>query len=210
MFAIHKGVSGYSVSGDINASAVTCFNLEGNRFNGTRFTQAMAVNKSQTGALYFGVDTSMAKGAAPGTSLNFSEHLTVDAQTVAAASSAIKVSLEMSGARLPGDGVRDSWRLARLRWLDSTDGRDDEVSGGYIPTAVTDADPTWFKVDILNRTLVVSRLTGLPVSVVSNGREILAGPIEFVATTLDGTDVHCTAPAAAGAAAVPWQSDEAG
>ena len=191
--------------------AVNCFNLEGNRFNGTRFTQTQTIVRRTVGALYFGVNTS---GTAAGTSLEFS--LAIHAKGIGGGpptTASVMVALDAKGPGLPSHGDRESWRLARMRWLDSTDGRDDDVSLGYTPIAIQPPvalpvlDPTapnaptartppagrLFEVGVLDRKLTFDGGTGLPTSLVSNGHEILAAPIRFIATTADGESAVCRA-----------------
>ena len=178
------------------------------------------VNKTKVGALYFGVDTAVAAAGADGV-VRFS--VTVHATGSRGAGATIAVALTVTGAALPAHGDRDSWRLARLRWLDSVDGRDDSVSAGFLPVRVSTSpgrgDPggggggggggeatlsKTFAVDILDRTITIDRSTGLPTSLVSNGREILAAPIVFTATTAAGKDLQCRA-AGTDAMATPQQ-----
>ena len=114
-----------------------------------------------------------------------------------------------------------------MRWLDSTDGRDHNVSAGYIPIKVSaapedetsskDRAPTLadetFVLELLHRTITVSRSSGLPISIVANGHEILAAPMHFMAVNRDGQDVVCTAksgfaakPAHLGEGTVVWSA----
>ena len=56
--------------------------------------------------------------------------------TAAGVSQTINVKLTVAGAVLDDHGDRDSWRLSRLRWLDSTIGLDDNVvTQPFVPIA---------------------------------------------------------------------------
>jgi hypothetical protein len=74
------------------------------------------------------------------------------------------------------------------------------------------ADET-FVLELLHRTITVSRSSGLPISIVANGHEILAAPMHFMAVNRDGQDVVCTAksgfaakPAHLGEGTVVWSA----
>ncbi len=195
-------VESFSVSPRSLAQAITCFNLGGTRFNGTNFTQAEVVNATRVGALWFGVDVGSSTATASSSWLNATVHLTL---SLASGEKHVRVvpnvtvNLAVSdGMPIRGKGDFDPWRLSRLRWLDSTDGRDYNVSKGYVPLKVSSVDnklpgveSDQFTVDMLDRTITVSHKTGLPTSILVNQKEILAGPMEFQVTNHAGQTVTC-------------------
>ena len=172
-------VESFSVSPSSLAAAINCFNLGGTRFNGTNFTQSMQVNSSRVGALWFGVDTSAATDAAW---LNATVHLKVLTAGGSTHVEDVSVSLTIAaGEPIKGKGDFDPWRLSRLRWLDSTEGRDFNVSKGFIPLTVAAAGESAaageFTVELLERSITVNRSTGLPSSILVKEKEILAAPM---------------------------------
>jgi hypothetical protein len=193
-------VESFRVSPSSLRPAITCFNLGGTRFNGTTFTQAEVLNASQVGALWFGVDVGSSTGTTSSSWLNATVHLTLSVAGGEKQEPNVAVSLAISdSAPIKGKGDFDPWRLSRLRWLDSTEGRDYNVSKGYIPLKVSDAEedtahgrlqPDHFTLDMLDRTIKVNRSTGLPASILVNQKEILAAPMEFLATDSAGQTSH--------------------
>ena len=206
-------IESWSVDDKHLESAVSCFNLGepsryrwhlgcillkmpaislragGRHYNGTAFSQPMRVNASHVGALWFGIDTDVA-GA--DTQLNFSVTISVNASGVRKQAS-VSVALTVAGSPIASKGDRDPWRLARLRWLDSEVGSDYNVSRGYEPMSLSSAATgggdaaSSFELSLLNRKLTIDSTTGLPTSISSNGRELLAGPIGFEARAAAGS-----------------------
>jgi hypothetical protein len=87
------------------------------------------------------------------------------------------------------EGVSELWRHARLKWLDSTIGLDDEVTAPYTPLEVRDTS-----VACLGRQVTFGS-SGLPQSIRSGQREILANPIAMTVET--------------GAGSIPWTGGKA-
>ena len=107
-----------SSGGKLPADSVHCFNLGGIDANGHAFTKNVAVPKGRLQPLWVGLPIPTdAKGSYSGTwTLRVGDH-----------SVAIPVAIEVSGPMVPEHGDLDSWRLSRLRWLDSTLGLDDDM-----------------------------------------------------------------------------------
>ena len=94
---------------------------------------------------------------------------------------------------VPADaGDSEPWRHSRLRWLDSTIAADDQPVAPFTPLVVEGR-----RIACLGRDLELGA-SGLPASVrshfapevtrlVTPGRQLLAGPIRFVAELPDGT-----------------------
>jgi hypothetical protein len=198
-------VESFSVSPSSLAPAITCFNLVGTRFNGTNFTQVEVINSTRVGALWFGVDVGSSSATAFSSWFNATVHLDLSVATGEKRvqdSANVAVNLAVSDDRpIMGKGDFDPWRLSRLRWLDSTEGRDYNVSKGYIPLKVSNvsdnlklsgAESDLFTVDMLDRTITVNRTTGLPMSILVKQKEILVGRgMEFQATDHTGQTVTC-------------------
>ncbi len=156
----------------IPASGFTCFNLSGTDWLGRPMTLAFPVGKGQVRPLWIGVQ--IPKDAA-GTYRG-----SVRVSPVGEPPSAVSVVLDVSGAVLADAGDSDLWRLSRLRWLNSTLGIDDDVIPPYTPLTVSGAT-----VKCLNRAVTFGP-SGLPSSLRSNGREILAAPAQIVLDTAAG------------------------
>ena len=124
------------------------------------------------------MDTSAAAGAW----LNATVHLKLSAGGTTHAED-VSVSLAVAGEAIKGKGDFDPWRLSRLRWLDSTEGRDFNVSKGFVPLTVaapaeeSAAVAEDFTIELLDRSITVNRSTGLPSSILVSEKEILAAPM---------------------------------
>jgi len=117
-------------SGVIPAAWLRCLSLGGSDFHGHPFTKTVSVPQSRLQPLWIGADlardTRVGKYAGTATVACSAGKLTVP------------VELDVVGAPLDDHGDGDSWRLSRLRWLDSTLGLDDNtVTAPYAPIAVS-------------------------------------------------------------------------
>ncbi len=170
----------------IPASALRCFNLGGTDWLGRSFTKKLDLARGRVQALWCGV--MVPPDAAPGT---YSGQVVVcpanDSET------SVAFALTVRPSRIAAHGDHDLWRMARLRWLDSTIGLDDEVFPPYAPVAL---DSSGHTADILGRRIVIGD-HGLPARIVSTftpsvdgtdgpAREVLAAPIRFTFTSSDG------------------------
>ena len=107
-----------------------------------------------------------------------------DAASSACAS--LPFEIKVSGDVLEDGGVRDGWRLSRLKWLNSEIGREGTVTKPYTPVVVDRARRT---VKILGRELVlgedglpariVSHFNGSNTRIVEKGADLLAAPMRF-------------------------------
>ena len=168
----------------MNLPGARCFNLGGTDFMGRGFAKAADVEKGKVQALWFGIEVPKnASGTIRGKIV----------VTAAGISQEVDVVLNVAGAVLDDQGDRDSWRLSRLRWLDSTIGLDDNVvTRPFIPIA---RDGRTLK--ILGRELELGS-DGLPLQIRSffNAgntaiterpvRALLSAPFRFVVETGDG------------------------
>ncbi len=92
-------------------------------------------------------------------------------------SAEIAVTLEVAGELLADGGVDHPERMTRLGWFNSTAGEAATVLPPYQPLRF-DGDT----VQLLNRSVTFGA-DALPVSIISNGRELLQSPVEFRVVT---------------------------
>jgi len=153
----------------IPASAISSINMGGTNAYGKPFSKTVNVYKElvqplwvliripqDASGLYDGKLTISAKGQSP---------------------TDISVSINVTGDPLPDHGVSDLWRMSRIAWLDSSLGIDDEVIPPYTPLKIENNSS-----ECLDRKVTFAP-SGLPSSIVSRGREILAAPIELKVET---------------------------
>jgi hypothetical protein len=185
VYALHDlEVVGFVASG---ADNVSCFSLGGTNFHGGRFAQTHPVNASTVGALTFGLPIPAAAAAATGGTGQLQVNITLQLATctgsgtgrsTAATDSSVPVAvrLKVTDEPLVANGTTDSWRMARMAWLDSTQGMSLEPSAQFGPLA-TDAAARTVTLSG-NRTLTLGP-NGLPSALTSRGQQILAGPVVF-------------------------------
>ena len=162
----------------IPASAMRCFNLGGTDWLGRTFTKSINVAEGQVQALWCG--TEIPRDLAPGT---YQGTAVIGARN--AEPTTVAIQLRVSAKTLEDRGDSELWRHARLRWLDSTIGLDEEVFEPYLPV-----QQHGNRFEILGRSVQWAP-SGLPASIAStftrnvdgvNGtpRELLAEPMRFV------------------------------
>ncbi|HQL72965.1 MAG TPA: DUF6067 family protein [Phycisphaerae bacterium] len=168
----------------VPAGGITCFNLAGRDWLGRPMQMDLTVPEGKVQAMWLGMQ--IPPDASAG--LHRGE-VTVSAEGAPPAK--VSLEIEVAGEQLPDCGDGELWRLSRLRWLNSDLGVDDELVPPF--TAVTvNGD----EVGVLGRRIRFGE-TGLPASIVSTfaatpdradapSREILNGPVAFVAQTPAG------------------------
>lgn len=149
----------------IPASAFRCFNQGGTDYTGQPLHKVVNVPQGQVQAMWAMVDV---PPVAEGT---YTGELRVLADGVPATTVAVR--LDVAVPRLTDHGVNELWRLSRLRWLDSNISRDDTVIPPFTPLVISGDH-----VEMLQRKIVFGK-NGLPTSIQSNGRELLAQPLRF-------------------------------
>ncbi|MFZ4683506.1 MAG: glycoside hydrolase domain-containing protein, partial [Terrimicrobiaceae bacterium] len=159
----------------IPASALRCFNLGGTNSKGTPFRVPVSVAKGSVLALWFGVVVP------PKSSGTYEGTVTLSASDLPP--KAITIRLKVEGEALSDHGDRDLWRFSRLRWLDSAIGQEPTLTPPF--TAVVTPSATESR--ILNRSVQFAK-TGLPSQITSNGKNLLAEPIQLQVTLADGTE----------------------
>ena len=172
--------------GAIAARNLRCFNLGGVDFLGRPFSKALGVERGKLQALWIGVDVPKSAAGV------YKGKVTVK-DTASGAARTVDLKLTVEGKVLDDHGDRDSWRLSRLRWLDSNIGLDDNVVTKPFLPITRKADT----LKILGRELVLGD-SGLPRQIRSffsagntaiedkPTREVLASPFRFVVETGDG------------------------
>ena len=150
----------------IPASAFRCINLGGVDWTGKSFEKRVDVPQGQIQPLWCGI--AVPRDLTPG------EYAGTMTLTVADADPAeVALRIIVKDDVLDDSGDSDLWRHARLRWLDSTLGLDDEIVAPYTPLEVKKTT-----VACLGRDVTPTE-GGFPRSIRSNGQEILAGPVRF-------------------------------
>jgi len=114
-----------SGGGTIKASAITCINTTGTRYDGSPFVGCVNVAAQSVQALWCTADIPMeAQGVYTGTA-------TITADGVAPVP--ITVSLKISGAPLQDKGISEPWKQTRLTWINSTIAQENTVLPPYTP-----------------------------------------------------------------------------
>jgi len=164
----------------IAAANLRCFNLGGVDFLGRPFNKLLRVDRHTLQALWIGVDVRKSAGGV------YEGKVTVK-DTASGAAQTVDLKLSVAGEALDDHGDRASWRLSRLRWLDSKIGLDDNVVTRPFLPITRKADT----LKILGRELVLGE-AGLPRQIRSffnagntgivdrPTREVLAAPFRFV------------------------------
>ena len=169
----------------IPASAIRCINQGGVDTGGRAFRRPISVDQDEVLTLWFGVH--VPPNAEPG---QYEGAIRLGPQ--GAPGTRIALRLEVEKTVLADAGDSEPWRHSRLRWLDSTIAADDQPVAPFTPLVVEG-----LRVACLGRDLELCA-SGLPASVrsyfapevtrlVTPGRQLLAGPIRFVAERPDGT-----------------------
>ncbi len=158
-----------SDSKNIPASSFRCFNLSGTGWLGRPMGKPFSVAVGRVRPLWIGVQVPKnAKGKYVGT---------IKVKPKGLEETIVTVELKVDGEVLGDRGDSDNWRLSRLRWLDSTLGLEDKVVPPFTPLKFRGN-----AIECLGRQVRFGAL-GLPESIQSNGREILAAPVGFVVET---------------------------
>lgn len=158
--------------GVISASAFHCINLGGKDWLGRPFKKSFSLGRGKVRPLWIGVEIPKdAKGKYEGT-------ITIKPEGLEETN--IRLRINVGGEPLKDYGDSELWRLSRLRWLDSTLGLSDEPIPPFTPLKVEGR-----KISCLGREVVFNEL-GLPKSIRSWGKEILASPIQFIVEKKDG------------------------
>jgi len=145
LFSDLKDAAGHRIP----ASVMSCLNTDGTRYDGTPLSNTVNVNKGDVQALWCLVNIP-AKTVAG----NYTGIVTVKPDN--AASTAIKVSLKVSGQLAVNGGVNEPQKQTRLTWLNSTLAQQNEVIKPYIPLKIDS-----MSISLLGRKVKLNK-TGFP------------------------------------------------
>jgi len=192
-----------TAAGDtIPASALRCTNLGGTDWLGRPLHKPVDVRRGTVQALWFGVQVPV--DARPGTYTG-----TLTLQPANAPVTTVTLNLTVTAQVLADAGDGDLWRHARLRWLDSTIGLDDEIVAPFTPVTRDGR-----RLGVLGRAVRLTEF-GLPESITSTfsrnvdrtdgpARELLAAPVRFTVPGCEWRgEVEITQPAPG---AVAWKA----
>ena len=178
LFSALKSKTGKTIS----EKEMTCFNLEGVDAMGVSFTKQTDIKKGRIQPLWLGVDLGKAE---PG---EYAGKLTVSAN---GRQQTVSLELSVEGEPVKNLGYDEGKRLARLNWLNSMVGIDDEITKPFIPLKRNGNT-----IDMLGRRFTVNE-TGLPQTILTyftpsvqsigtSGENILASPFLFIIEKEDG------------------------
>jgi hypothetical protein len=180
----------------ILADSATCFNLGGTGWDGRPLSLRVDVPKGKVQALWCGLQ--VPADATPG---DYQGTVTFSADGMAPQT--LKTVIHVMDRLLADKGDGDLWRLARLRWLNSTIGIDNHPVAPFNAMTVSGN-----QVKATDKLLTIDTC-GLPSAIGINGRQVLARPMAFVVetsrgeTTFRANDLHVTQVADG---LVTWQS----
>ncbi|MCX8159829.1 MAG: DUF6067 family protein [Candidatus Saccharicenans sp.] len=122
---LKKSDSSVTISSDL----ATCFNTGGTGWDGQPFEKELNLEKGQVQSLWCGWQ--IPEDAAPG---EYSGQVEIRAANLPPR--VIKLKIKVSDRIIPESGDSEPWRLARLRWLNSSLAADDELTSPFIPIVV--------------------------------------------------------------------------
>lgn len=152
---------------------ITCFNQEGINWDGKPISFNIHVPEGNIQALWCGVQ--IPENAKSGT---YRGSVTFSANGVAP--KIIPVEIVVTEQALADRGDGDLWRHARLRWLNSRIGEDNNPVAPYLAMDVNDNE-----IHATDKTLQIAS-NGLPASIQINGKQVLAEPFQFVVVSNKG------------------------
>jgi hypothetical protein len=138
----------------IPAARLNCINLGGTGWDGRPFTTRVDVPAGGVQALWCGVD--VPADAAPGVYEG-----TIGVSAAGVPEVVVRVRLAVDERVAERGGEDEPWKHTRLKWLDSTLARGNDVIPPYTPLAVTGTS-----IDLLGRRVTLGRL-GLPAEIVT-------------------------------------------
>lgn len=176
---------------------ITCFNQEGTNWDGSHLSFDINVPKGTIQALWCGVQI-------PENARQGSYHGTVSVSAAGMKTRELPVTIHVSDQLLADKGDGDLWRLARLRWLNSTIGLDNHP---VPPFKALSVDRNIITATDKNVTIGAN---GLPEKIEINGKQILARPLSFLVKTAQGDYIFQAANRSISQKAdglVTWQAD---
>ncbi|MCX8052774.1 MAG: DUF6067 family protein [Armatimonadetes bacterium] len=159
--------------GMIPATCFSCPSISGFDWLGRPMTKSFKVGLGKVRPLWFGVQ--VPEDIPPG---EYTGTFVIKCFNVPEA--IFKLTLNVTDQIVKDAGDSELWRHSRLWWLDSRIGIDDGVVSPYTPIEVNGNE-----ISVLGRCIKIGKL-GLPESIKSSGKEILARPMEMVVKTDTG------------------------
>jgi hypothetical protein len=168
-----------SASGDVlPASAMRCLTKGGTDWLGRRFENVLEIEKGKVRALWFGIE--VPEDAKPG---SYTGGVTISPKGLVP--TRVEINIEVEDELIVDAGTSELWRMARLKWLDSTIGLDDEPTLRFPAVTVEDAT-----IGCLGRDVTLN-ISGFPssirsyfapdnMSVLETGKQLLNAPIQFL------------------------------
>lgn len=154
----------------ISKNEVTCFNQEGINWNGEAVTFTINIPKNKVQALWCGIQ--IPENAKPGI---YKSTVTITADGVSPRT--IPIQIEVGEDILADKGDSDLWRHARLRWLNSPIGEDNEPVYPYQPMTITGNT-----ISASGKQVTIGK-NGLPSSIQINNKQILENALRFLIET---------------------------
>lgn len=164
----------------------TCFNAGGIDFKGNQFTKKIDIPAGQVQELWMGIDLD---GVAAGV---YQGSVTISSGSQ---KQMVPIELTVTGEIVPNHGYDAGKSLARLNWLNSDVGIDEDVTKDFIPVKVVGK-----RISILGRTLEIAD-NGLPAAITTffgpsnqeindRGEPLINSPFRFVIETSDGVIIR--------------------
>ena len=144
-FADLKDAAGHRIP----ASAMSCLNTDGTKYDGSVLHTTVNVNKGDVQALWCLVNI-----PAKTTAGTYSGTVTV--KTSNAAATVIKITLQVKDKLAVKGGVNEPWKQTRLAWLNSTLAQNNEVIKPYTPLKLDS-----MSISLLGRKVILNK-TGFP------------------------------------------------
>lgn len=157
----------------ISRDSATCFNLGGVAWDGKPRKIRVDVSQGMVQALWCGIQ--IPENAKAGVYKG-----TVKFSADGVQPRLLNVAIRVSDNVLADKGDGDLWRLARLRWLNSTIGIDNHPTIPFKAMRVKGRS-----IEATDKTLKIAD-NGLPAAIEINGKHILANPMKFVVETSEG------------------------
>ena len=158
----------------IESKDATCFNAGGTNWDGNPISFMVNVPKDKIQALWCGIQ--IPENAASG---SYSGKVTLTADNTPARVIDVKITVGDKTLADKGDG--DLWRMARLRWLNSTIGIDNLPVAPYKAMLLKGNE-----VIATDKYMTIAK-NGLPQAIMINQHQVLAKPFEFVVETNHGS-----------------------
>ncbi len=164
----------------------TCFNLGGIDFKGRPFVKRVDISAGQDQELWMGIDLD-----------GIPEGIYQGSMAISAGGEKqdIPIKINISGEAIKDHGYDEGKSMARLNWLNSTIGIDENISNGFMPVELEGSI-----IKILGRELRVGA-NGLPESIASffgpsnqelnnEGEGLINSPFRFIIEIADGSMVR--------------------